>query len=181
VADMEQVKSAMFRYAYLNETFHRESDRGCAVLVMCALEDVARQAIKHRLGEFAGDMMGVLAPPGGWDRLIRSLRLLGLLSIKEAADLDLLRQVRNKFAHAAVKDLSFEHADVVPLIDQVRVFGALWGVPASRRAVFTMTGSVIAAFIAARGFDGESIKPCEELPFWDGPNNGSFAFTVPKS
>lgn len=103
---------------YLDE-FERESDRGCAVLVLCALEDLLIQAIKSRLPKCSNDEFRNLAPLGRLSVTISNAFLLGVLSEKERADFSLLVKVRNKFAHGAFLDLGFLHNDVVYLCNNL--------------------------------------------------------------
>ncbi|WP_139236016.1 hypothetical protein [Pseudomonas sp. NFACC24-1] len=103
--DYEKLKS------YLDE-FARESDRGCAVLVLCTLEDLLVQAIKSRLPECGNDELRNIAPLGRLSVTISNGLLLGILSEDEKKDFSILVKVRNKFAHGAFLDLSFAHADI---------------------------------------------------------------------
>lgn len=99
--------------------FERESDRGCAVLVLCTLEDLLIQAIKSRLPNCSNDEFRNLAPLGRLSVTISNAFLLGVLSEKERADFSILVKVRNKFAHGAFLDLSFLHDDVAYLCNKL--------------------------------------------------------------
>lgn len=103
---------------YIDE-FARESDRGCAVLVLCTLEDLLIQAIKSRLPSCSNDEFRNLAPLGRLSVTITNAFLLGVLSEKERADFLLLVKVRNKFAHGAFLDLCFLHGDVSYLCNRL--------------------------------------------------------------
>jgi hypothetical protein len=164
---MQEMIAAIGRYSDFNDAFQRESDRGCAVLVMCAVEEICHEALERRLGVFAQRMLRQVAPPGAWEKLINSLELFGIASPKESAELDLMRRVRNKFAHQAEKDLTFDHPSVASLIDQMRLARIMWGPNLQRRPIFAMTASVLSMFIASRGFDGKQMEPCEEVGIWE--------------
>ncbi|KAI2693250.1 hypothetical protein [Pseudomonas sp. TNT3] len=105
---------------YLRE-FESESDRGCAVLMLCALEDLLLQAIRCRLPECSNEEFRNLAPLGRLSLTISNAFVLGVLSERERADFLLLVKVRNKFAHGAFLGLSFLHDDVVHLCNFLKL------------------------------------------------------------
>ncbi len=160
-----KVGAVFAKYGEFNEAFQRESDRGCAVLVMCAVEEALREVLRHRIGEAGKGMMGQLAPPGAWERLIKSLRLVGVMSDMEAHDLDLLRQARNLFAHGATADLTFEHGDVRAYIDRLKMHKAMWISNASPRDAFTMSANAIMAIVVSRGLQADPMVVCPDIAF----------------
>jgi hypothetical protein len=92
--------------------FTQESDRGCAVLMMCVLEEALIDAIRSKLPVCSSEELRNFAPPGRLSATIVNAYLLGILSDKERSDIQILSKVRNKFAHAALNNLSFNHHDI---------------------------------------------------------------------
>jgi hypothetical protein len=159
------IRTILEKYGDLQKSFQRESDRGCAVLIMCSVEEVARDTLRHRLGPFAKNMLAQLAPRGSWEKMKHSLLLLGVLSQMEFDDLSLLCNARNKFAHHAIKDLTFNHTDIAVFIDRLQLHKLMWGGECDRRSCFALTASTIAGLIAARGFQLEPLMPVANIDF----------------
>lgn len=114
---------AQKRLIEFQQTFGRESDRGFAVLSMCVIEDLLRELVRRRLGEFEGEMFGLLAPTGRWKSLCSSAYMLGLITKTEKKDLEILVTVRNKFAHRATDNLSFEQPEIRDQLSHLYLLG----------------------------------------------------------
>lgn len=74
----------------LIDEFHAESDRGCAVLVMCALEDDLLGAIARRLPECNKDMIRNIAPLGRLSSALNNAYLLRVVSANECDEFEIL-------------------------------------------------------------------------------------------
>jgi hypothetical protein len=153
------------RYSQFIETLASESDRGCAVLALCVLEDLARDAILRRIGVFGDKMLDRLCPRGAWGVTTESLHMLGIISVHERVDLLLLIKIRNEFAHRALEDLSFDTQHVASRIDQLNLMR--WYLhfpqPKSRRERFLWTAHFLHTMIANRGGNAQPLTPCDEM------------------
>lgn len=98
------------------EEFRDESDRGCAVLVMCVLEDSLHDMFKGLLVSEGGHALSNLAPPGGLKKTLENAVALGLLSERQRRAFKALADVRNKFAHRPLQKLTFENPDIAALL-----------------------------------------------------------------
>jgi hypothetical protein len=154
-----------FRYGPFVEALKGESDRGCAVLALCVLEDIAKIAIERRLGAFASRMTKLLAPPGRWSMTVDSMHMLGLLSHHERLDLLQLVKARNQFAHEALSNISFDHAKVAAHIDQLHLVSWYWKHPQpnTRRERFLWTVQLLHTLISNRGGNAIALEACEEF------------------
>lgn len=111
----KELRLAIERFGRLSQEFRDESDRGCAVLVMCLLEE----ALRDYLLAFVVDpemSIGRLMPKGGLGAGIESALLLGLLNKRQAKSFQTLANVRNKFAHGVFERLTFETPEIRSLI-----------------------------------------------------------------
>lgn len=99
----------------------KESDRG-AVLISCSMiDELLRRTIHAYLttDDYADDLLkGPNAPIGSFFARTRLAAALGLIDEVMAAECDLLRRIRNEFAHAV--DCSFENPKVISLCDKLK-------------------------------------------------------------
>jgi len=110
------VQADLERYRKFADEFKSESDRGCAVLVMCVLEDSLRALIGRVVADPGSDLRN-FAPRGRLAVAIDSAVLLGQLSQREAVCFRKLAGIRNAFAHKALLKLTF---DASPIADHCR-------------------------------------------------------------
>lgn len=105
------------RYAAFIEELHGESDRGCAVLMLCVLEDTLQELFKALVTEGTSKhRLRNLAPRGGWSKMLENAETLGLLSPRQCASFRTLVEVRNRFGHGAHLKLSFDSPEVIALL-----------------------------------------------------------------
>ncbi|MGY2685047.1 hypothetical protein [Pseudomonas tolaasii] len=97
------------------DEFKGESDRGCAVLVLCVLEDLLIEAVKQRLPVCSSDELRAIAPFGKLATVVSNAFLIGAVSKRERDELLRLIKIRNKFAHKALDGLSFFHPDIIDM------------------------------------------------------------------
>lgn len=71
------------KFGRLAKEFHGESDRGCAILVMCVLEDCLRTMISALMPDPEAKL-GRLAPAGSTTATIEVAQTLGMLSKRQA-------------------------------------------------------------------------------------------------
>lgn len=87
--------------AFLNN-FNKESDRGAALSVAAVLEDHLAEIIKSFLKDSRSShklLDGFNAPIGTFSSKILLAHALGLIQDDEFEQIELLRRIRNKFAH----------------------------------------------------------------------------------
>lgn len=103
------------------DEFKGESDRGCAVLVLCVLEDLLIETVKHRLPVCSNDELRSIAPFGRLSTTVSNAFLIGAVSKRERDELYRLIKIRNKFAHKALEGLSFSHPDIIDLCKKLEL------------------------------------------------------------
>lgn len=161
------------KFEQFTNSFIAESDRGVAVLAMCVLEEMLRNALGQRLGPFRNEMLPIVAPAGRWSVLLTTSEAFGLLSAMERRDLGRLVKVRNAFAHQALQSLSFNHHDIRHLIDQLETVDEMDKTARdaekirSLRVKFIATVAVIYGLVAARAGVAKPLVPCKTPDFGD--------------
>jgi hypothetical protein len=97
---------------------HGQTDRGAAIIAVAILEEHLKQAILNRLmtipTKISDNLFGVRGHISGFQAKIDIGFCLGLFGKPGHHDLDIMRQIRNKFAHQAVPR-SFHGEDIKPL------------------------------------------------------------------
>lgn len=93
-----------------------ETDRGCAILAACVLEDELRDALRHRLGVCEKELENFV-PSGQIGRGVDLAYFVGLICKSDRADWKLVISIRNRFAHSALTDLTFSDAAIAAKID----------------------------------------------------------------
>lgn len=82
-------------------TLHTESPRGKVLITSSVLEDLLKGVLQAFMCKGVGEGLfeGASAPFGTFSSRILGCHALGLISDDEAADLTLIRKIRNQFAH----------------------------------------------------------------------------------
>jgi hypothetical protein len=97
----------------------KQSDRGAAIIAGSVLEQILEAAIKARLRPLLGGqqkaLFGRMAPLSTFSAKIELGFVIGLYSEAAYTNLNMIREVRNKFAHE-FDALSFDHPLVAKII-----------------------------------------------------------------
>ncbi|MEW6668369.1 MAG: hypothetical protein AB1512_24415 [Thermodesulfobacteriota bacterium] len=99
----------------VNELDH-ESDRALAIVTSAHLEDLLERLLSKTLNTLPPEaqeflFQGANAPLGAFHTKIEVIKRSKLLSDEEVRDLDLIRKIRNEFAHKLI-GISFETTGV---------------------------------------------------------------------
>lgn len=103
--------------AFLNN-FNQESDRGAALSAAAVLEDCLEEVIKTFLRDCKSSVKlldGFNAPIGTFSSKILLAHALGLIQDNEFQQIELLRKIRNQFAHTW-EYLNFESNTIKSLV-----------------------------------------------------------------
>ena len=149
--------------------FSEESPRAAAIVagsyldtLLVELLDAALIGNKKARANLLGDDKSADKPLGTFSARIRAAHALGLISPNEYADLNTVRTIRNKFAHAQ-HGFSFDDSAVAGLCASLIFVGAVqWSTEAcfsSPRGRFELGVAVLAACVKSR-LDA----PCRERP-----------------
>lgn len=114
---MNDFLQGMQRYKEFSEAFRLESDRACAVLAMCVIEETLR-AMFLALTVLGKDI-GALFPQGNTQVSAENALALGLLTEAEARSYRALAKIRNEFAHKALENLTFDSVVVTSKLQHV--------------------------------------------------------------
>lgn len=101
--------------AFLDE-FNKETARGAALTAAAMLDDILEKVLKAFLieGKSAEAILeGFNAPLGTLSARGAAAHAMGLISEREYAELEIIRKIRNEFAHSV--HVSFETDKVVSL------------------------------------------------------------------
>jgi Mannitol repressor len=165
-------------------SFRTESDRACAVLGAALLDARLESLYKRRLLCFQEEILSGNGPLNTFSARIRIARALAWISSDVQSDLDVIRSIRNEFAHSFDHELSFadqsiadrcrnlrvaqilldanEHAASIPhpnfSAEVIRAMGAVFRSPRQR---FEITVEILAQYM-------DELKA--DLGEYDGPN-----------
>lgn len=114
----EGIPESVRRFERFSGELQDESDRGCAILIVCLLEESLRDLIKALLPN-ENAKIDRLAPKGALGIAIENAVLLGLLSERQGASFSGLVKVRNRFAHGLLEGLSFDSPEISSVINSV--------------------------------------------------------------
>lgn len=95
---------------FMREVAAIGNDRTAAIMLAINLEDALSFALEVRLGipaERRAELFGLSAPLGTFDYKTRMAHSIGIIADETRATLDVLRRIRNAFAHA-ITPISFE-------------------------------------------------------------------------
>ena len=121
------------------DDFNKETERGTALAASAMLDDLLGRTIEAFLIPNKGSkalLDGFSAPLGTFSARIASSFALGLLSEVEYRECELIRKVRNEFAHQI--KVSFKNEKVVSLCSQLQLAAKSYGdVHIDSRSQFT--------------------------------------------
>ena len=103
------------QYNQFEEELHQETDRGAAVMACTMLDWVFKRMlgnflVKSKIFEELFD--GANAPLSSFSNKIKMSYSLGLITQLEYHDINILRRIRNEFAHKFELNFSFEDQKV---------------------------------------------------------------------
>lgn len=102
-------------FQILHDEFQKESDRAAVVLTASIMDELLRTLLAARLVPVTSSndelFDGANAPLGTFSSRIEMAYRIGLISVKFARDLHLIRKIRNDFAHN-IHGCSFEEVKV---------------------------------------------------------------------
>ena len=101
--------------ADLNEfdsRLHGESDRSAALLAAALLDAQLESLFRARLKHHQDRLLGFDGPLASFSTRIRMARAFDWIDEEVERDLDVIRNIRNRFAHSFEQDLTFEDAEI---------------------------------------------------------------------
>lgn len=101
--------------------FRAESDRACAVLGAALLDATLERLFYRRLRAFRDELLSPSRPLGPFSSRIRLARALAWISEDVYLDLEVIRSIRNEFAHEFDHDLSFSTRSIADRCRTLRV------------------------------------------------------------
>ena len=91
---------------------HGESDRSVALLAAALLDAQLESLFRARLKHHQDRLLGFDGPLASFSTRIRMARALDWIDEEVERDLDVIRNIRNRFAHSFEQDLTFEDAEI---------------------------------------------------------------------
>ena len=91
---------------------HGESDRSAALLAAALLDAQLESLFRARLKHHQDRLLGFDGPLASFSTRIRMARALDWIDEEVERDLDVIRNIRNRFAHSFEQDLTFEDAEI---------------------------------------------------------------------
>lgn len=95
----------------LNQEFRRESDRGCAILSACLIEEALLSVFSKVLPEGEKTSRQFMSR-GRLTQGVKNAAALGLIREPLVGNLELIIKVRNVFAHKLLDGLTFESPEI---------------------------------------------------------------------
>jgi len=135
----EETHPNLKEFAAFLEDFNRETERGAALAAAAFLDDLLQRTLAAFLlnSDSASVLLvGFNAPLGGLSARIAAAHAMGLISDLEQRECDLIRKVRNEFAHKV--KMSFNDKRVAGLCASLAMSAKPYGtVTVSTRGKFT--------------------------------------------
>lgn len=130
-----------------------ESDRACAVLGAALLDAKLEELFRQRLRSFQDELLDSARPLGSFSTKIKLACALVWISDDARHDLDVVRDIRNNFAHSFDHELSFSDQSISDRCSNLRSVKELFnGMDEAATQVSNVTPAVIHAM-------RDSLKP----------------------
>jgi hypothetical protein len=130
----------------LSKSLDHESDRACALMVAAYLEDELQRLLKAYFVDdpkAVGKLFDPMGPLGTFSATITMAYALGLIGPNVRHDLDLIRRIRNDFAHLS-ESLTFETPSIRDRCKDLhfakRIFGSVPGRKSYYKTFTTICG-----------------------------------------
>ena len=104
---MAKKSTYVFDLDAFSEKLNAESDRACAVLGAALLDAKLEDLFRRRLSCFKDELLDSTRPIGTFSARIRLARALAWINDDVCHDLDIIRNIRNDFAHSFDHGLAF--------------------------------------------------------------------------
>jgi hypothetical protein len=130
--------------------FHKESDRGAAILAGSFLEHYLGLYLRSRTVDekVAEKLFGAMGPLATFSQRIAVAYAFGFINKGQYADLELIRKIRNYFAHHPIEG-TFEAEDVKGKVLSLSTYG---GSPADYKAAHARQVYVFACGLLCGNF-----------------------------
>ena len=104
------------KYNQMVAEYHKESDRAAAVLAGSFVDEFTRKFIRSRMvdDKISDELLYGYGPLANFGARINTLYAFGFINKSARDDLDVIRQIRNHFAHHP-EQTSFEGEEVIRL------------------------------------------------------------------
>jgi hypothetical protein len=136
---LEETHPHLKEFAAFLEDFNRETERGAALAAAAFLDDLLKKTLEAFLLESnsaSALLNGFNAPLGGFAARVVAAHAMGLISEVEHQECELVRKVRNEFAHKV--KMSFNDARIIGLCASLSMSAKPYGnVSVSTRGKFT--------------------------------------------
>jgi DNA-binding MltR family transcriptional regulator len=119
--NFENIKDRLIRVIDFRRSLSLESDRGCALMSAAFLEIELENELKYLLvksRKIIDKIFEFNGPLGNFSSKISMAFALGLIDRNTLNELDLIRKIRNKFAHEH-QSISFDDETLAPLIEKL--------------------------------------------------------------
>jgi len=154
----------------MDAEFAKESDRGCAILMVCLLEETLAQLFSKVLPSGEQDAKHFM-PRGRLSVGVGNAKALGLIDDDMAANFKLVLEIRNTFAHKLLEGISFQSEEVRSKVNQLRL-PAMDSVPEAQAEIldnprkrYTMAVDML-FFTLERMIGGAARLPHQDIPKW---------------
>jgi DNA-binding MltR family transcriptional regulator len=111
---MSDNKIDLSQYNDMVKAYRKESDRAAAILAAAFLDDLVGQLVRERLlkDTIVSELFNSTGPLATFAARIRLAYGMGLISLRTYRDMDLVRRIRNEFAHTRTT-LTFSHPSII--------------------------------------------------------------------
>ncbi|KXI28120.1 MltR family transcriptional regulator [Paraglaciecola hydrolytica] len=161
----EHVREPLIAVSQFRQTLVDESDRGCALMAAAYLDERLADLLKAYLVDdrsVVGQMFDFNGPFGTFSSRIDSAYTLGLLPRNVRADIQLVRKIRNDFAHVS-KPITFEDQ---PIISRCQAL-CLDGKESTARPRGKFTRSMMAAVgvieVSLQNIERRTVQPDHDI------------------
>ncbi len=103
---------------------HGESDRSAALLAAALLDAQLESLFRARLKQHQDRLLGFDGPLATFSTRIKLAMALGWIDQDVEGDLDIIRNIRNRFAHSFEQDLTFEETEIKGWCSSLRTIQA---------------------------------------------------------
>jgi DNA-binding MltR family transcriptional regulator len=156
------------------DALRKETDRGCALYAAAFIDDSLKDLLTYYFvddEQLSSDLLDSRqnGPLSTFYARIIACRALGLVSKAVARDLDLIRKIRNEFAHSA-EPVTFNASEVANRCRELK-YVLLAEDDASPRTTFTNAVSALLAIVVITSSQAEHREALADVDLWSDEMN----------
>lgn len=169
------VNSDMDDYKGFYDELQKETPRAAVIIAAAFMDDLLRRLLENIMvddpkviNDLLGSEKNADRPLSSFSARIKAAYCLGLLSKQEYGDLNLIRSIRNRFAHR-MHGFTFDDPDIVKWCSSLRISSSITSAlphfPNDHRSMFLLGVTMLVSMLSVKSIEFEGKRRANPKDF----------------